>query len=96
MERVLNVLDGEAKQTVQSVGQNGIFYASVLKTLKRDFGNSTVVSYLELKALFDLPQLNPQDKLAIRSFQQQLKATIIWLSSMGYHSAIQSIEVSTK
>ena len=32
----------------------------------------------------------------VRSFQQQLKTTIIWLSSMGYHSAIQSAENITK
>lgn len=96
MERLLNVLDGEAKRMVQSIGQSGIFYATVLKCLKRDYGNPTVVSYLKLKTLFDAPQLQPQNKPAIRSFQQQLKTTVIWLSSMGYHSAIKSIDNITK
>lgn len=59
---------------------------------KREFDNSTVVSYLELKALFTLLKLNPQNKSAIKSYQQQLKATVIWFSSMGCHLPIQSTE----
>ena len=81
---------------VQSIGQSGIFYPTVLKCLKRDYGNPTVVSYLKLKELFDQPQLQAKNKPAIRSFQQQLKTTVIWLSSMGYHSAIQSTDKITK
>ena len=63
---------------VQSIGQSGIFYPTILKCLKRDNGN-TVVSYLKLKELFDHPQLQAKNKPAIRSFQQQLKTTVIWL-----------------
>ena len=57
MERLISVLDGEAKRVVTSVGQSGIFYASVLKTLKCNFGNPVVVSYMKLKTVLDLPQL---------------------------------------
>ena len=96
MERLLNVLDGEAKRMVQSIGQSGIFYPTVLKCLKRDYGNPTVVSYLKLKELFNQPQLQAKNKPAIRSFRQQLKTTIKWLSSMGYLSAIQSTDNITK
>ena len=85
MERLLNVLDGEAKRMIQSIGQSSIFYPTVLKCLKRDYGDSTIVSYLKLKELFDQPQLQEKNKPAIRSFQLQLKTTIIWLSSIGYH-----------
>ena len=92
MERLLNVLDGEAKRMVQSIGQSGIFYPTILKCLKRDYGNPTIVSYLKLKELFDQPQLQAKNKPAIRSFQHQLKTTVIWLSSMGYPSAIQSTD----
>ena len=53
MERLLNVLDGEAKRMVQSIGESGIFYQTVSKCLKRDYGNPTVFSYLKLKELFD-------------------------------------------
>ena len=96
MERLLNVLDGEAKRMVQSIGQSGIFYPTVLKCLKRDYGNPTVVSYLKLKELFNQPQLQAKNNPAIRSFRQQLKTTVKWLSSMGYLSAIQSTDNITK
>ena len=81
-------LDREARRMVQSIVQSGIFYPTVLKCLKQDCGNPTVVSYLKLKALFNQSQLQAKNKPAIKSFQQQLKTTVIWLSSMGYHSAI--------
>ena len=96
MERLLNVLDGEAKRMVQSIGQSGIFYPTVLKCLKSDYWSPTVVSYLKLKELFNQPQLQAKNKPAIRSFRQQLKTTIKWLSSMGYLSAIQSTDNITK
>ena len=41
---------------VESIGQSSIFYATVLKCLKRDYGNRTVVSYLKPKELFNQPQ----------------------------------------
>ena len=96
MERLMNVLDGEAKRMVQSVGQSVTFYPTVLKCLKRDYGNPTVVSYLKLKELLDQPQLQAKNKPTIRSFQQQLKTTVTWLSSTGYHSAIRSTDNITK
>ena len=46
--------------------------------------------------MFDQPQLQAKNKPAIRSFQLQLKATVIWLSSIGYHSAIRSTDNITK
>lgn len=76
MESLLYVLDGEAKRTVQSIGKTG-FYMRLLKTLKRDLGNLTVVSYLKEKALFELSQLNQQNKPSIRNYQQQPTATAI-------------------
>ena len=36
---LLRVLDGEAKHFVEAVGCNKLFYATVLKTLKKDFDN---------------------------------------------------------
>ena len=57
MERLLNVLDGESKRMVQSIEQSCIFYPTLLKRLKRDYGNATVVSYLKQKELFDQLQL---------------------------------------
>lgn len=76
MESLLYVLDGEAKRTVQSISKTG-FYMLLLKTLKRDLGNSNVMSYLKEKVLFELSQLNQQNKPSIRNYQQQPKATAI-------------------
>ena len=81
---------------VQSIGQSDIFYPTVLKCLKQDYGKPTIVSYLKLKTLLHQPQLQAKNKPAIRSFQQQLKATVIWLSSMGYHSVIRFTENISK
>ena len=92
MERLVSVLDGEAKKAVYSIGTSGIFYATALKTLKRDFGNPVVVSHLKLKAVLDLPQLPWNDRISLRRYHQELNTTITWLSSMGYHSAIESTE----
>ena len=75
MESLLYVLDGEAKRTVQSISKTG--YMLLLKTLKRDLGNSNVMSYLKEKVLFELSQLNQQNKPSIRNYQQQPKATAI-------------------
>ena len=49
----LSVAEGEAKQSVKTIGHNGIFYATVLKSLKRDFGNPVIVSYLKMQSLLD-------------------------------------------
>ena len=51
MERLLSVLDGEAKRTVISSGRNGLFYATAMETLKSNFGNPMVVSFLKLKSV---------------------------------------------
>ena len=48
MTRLLSVLDGDAKKAAFSIGSNGIFYVTALKTLKRDFGNLIVVSHKRL------------------------------------------------
>ena len=96
MERLRNVLDGEAKKMLQSTGHSSVFYSTDLKCLKWDHGNPTFALYLKLKALFNQPQVQTKNNPAIRSFQQQLKKPEIWLSSMGYHSVILSTDNITK
>ena len=92
MDRLMNSLDGEAKKLVKTVGSNGYFYATALKVLKRDFGNPLFVSHLNLKKLFDQKQINIKDKLGLRSFHQQLRICISWLSSIGYDIPLTSHE----
>ena len=53
MGRLLSVLKGETKRSVESIGRNGIFYATTLKCLKQEFGNPNVVTHLKSKSLFD-------------------------------------------
>ena len=53
MERLLSALEGEAKKSVGSIDYEGIFYATALKSLKRDFGNPVLVSHLRIKSIFD-------------------------------------------
>ena len=76
MERLLSVLDGEAKQTVISIGRNGLFCATAIKTLKINFGNPMVVSFLKLKSVLDVPQITNKNRACLRAFHQQLKSVI--------------------
>ena len=96
MEKLLSVLDGEAKQTVISIGRNGLFYAKAMKTLKSNFENPMVVSFLKLKSVLDLPQIINENRAGLKAFHKQLKSVITWLNSMGDTSAINSIENTTK
>ena len=57
MIRLLSTLDGVAKRTVYTIGCNKIFYATTLKTLKRDFGNPLIVAHSRLSSVFDKPQI---------------------------------------
>ena len=92
MERLLSILDGEAKRTVTSVGRSGIFYATALKTLKRNFENLQLITFLKLKSVLDLPQISSNNHTCLRSFHQQLKSLIAWLESVDNISSADSIE----
>ena len=96
MERLISVLDGDAKRAVAAVGHSGLFYASALKLLKQDFGNPLVVSYKKVEAVLDQSQIQLNDKTSIRRYHRSLRLTLIWLKSMGYSSAIQSAANVTK
>ena len=96
LERLLSALEGEAKKSVESVGCEGIFYATELKSLKRDFGDPLVVSHLKIKTIFDQPQIKPNDKIGLRKHHQQVKITNTWLLSMGYENLILYYENLSK
>ena len=49
MVRLISLLDGDAKKAVQSIGSNGLFYASALKSLKSNFGNPLLVAMFRVK-----------------------------------------------
>ena len=56
MLRLISVLDRKAEQVIAAIGSNGIFYATALKTLKKNFGDPLLVAHLKIKAVFDRPQ----------------------------------------
>ena len=68
MIRLLSILDGEAKHTLEAIGCNKIFYATALKTLKRDFGNPLIVAHSRLCSIFDKAQIKANDKVGLRQF----------------------------
>ena len=72
MKRLSSVLNGEAKKSVESIGESDMFYATALKTLNRDFGNAFTVAYMKTKFLFDKPQLKHNDRISLRNFQQHI------------------------
>ena len=47
---------------VSGVGRNGLFYATALKALKREFGNPYIVPFLKLKAVLDQSQIQTDDQ----------------------------------
>ena len=96
MERLLSMLRGEAKRSVESIGRNSIFYATTLKCLKREFRNPNVVTHLKSKSLFDQPQIKAADCASLKLYHQKLKCTNTWLVSMGYTSTLTSIKNITR
>ena len=65
MTRLISLLDRDAKWSIQSIGSSGLFYASALKTLKKDFGNPILVAALRMKRLFDKLQINGRDRTGL-------------------------------
>ena len=84
MTHLFRVLDGEAKKVVETIGTSGTFYATALKTLKRDFGSPLLISHFRLKNLFDKPQIRANDKITLGQSHQEIKLTITWLMSVCY------------
>ena len=82
MERLCSVSNGETKKVIETIGNTGLFYATALKTLKRDFGNSLLISRVKLKLLFDQSQIKNTDRISLRRFHQQLKINNAWLLSI--------------
>ena len=48
MLRLISVLDKETKWVIAAIGLVGIFYATALKTLKKNFGHPLIVEHLKI------------------------------------------------
>ena len=84
MEKLLSVLDGDTKRSVEVLDTSGIFYATALNCLKRDYGNPLVIAHLRFKTLFGHTQLKLFDRSGLRQFHEKLKTSNTWLLSIGY------------
>ena len=87
MMRLISLLDGDA---IQSIKSNGLFYASVLNSLKSNFANPLLVAKFRMKTLFDKPHIKWRDRIALKEYYQQLKMNNTWLVSMGYKTPLLS------
>ena len=94
MTRILSVLDGDVKKAVCSIGSNGMFYATALKT--RDFGNLLLVAHRCLPQLFNRNPISSNNKVSLRHFHQELKQNNMWLLSIGYEAPLLSYENLSK
>ena len=92
MNRLLILLDKEAKRSLKSIGSSGSFYTTAPKVLKRNYGNPIIVSHLHVQSLFKFAPIKSNDRIALRNFHQNLKVTITWLISIGYEIPIKSNE----
>ena len=90
MLRLISLLDGEEKRVIAAIGLNGIFYANVLKTLKKNFGDPLLVAHLKIKTVFDRPQIKTNDRIGLRNFHQHLKICNSWLCSICYKALLLS------
>lgn len=84
----LNVLDGGAKISVQAIGCRVIFYATALKTLKRDFEDKFLISYLRIKNLFCQSQTKDNDRKSLRQFHHQIQTLNACHISIRYKRTI--------
>ena len=70
----------------------GIFCATVLKTLKRDVVNPIAIVHLKMKHIFKQPEIKKNDRTELRKFIQHLKGTNTWLLSIGYEFPLLSYD----
>ena len=81
---------------METIGASSIFYATALKTLKRDFGSPLLISHFRLKNLLDKPQIRANGTINLRQFHEELKLINTWLMSVGYKVPSFSNENLTK
>ena len=76
IDRLLTVLDGEAKTAARAIRQDSLFCSSALKLLKREFGNPLMASYLKLKYVSELPPIQHDHQNSLRNYHQKLKTIV--------------------
>ena len=81
MLRLFSMLDGEAKRVIAAIGSDCIFYATALKTLKKDFGDPLLLAYLKIKVVFDRPHVKTNDRIGLTPTLKILQLLVMfnWL-----------------
>ena len=92
IDRLLTVLDGEAKRAASAIRQDSLFHSSALKLLKQEFGHPLMVLYLKLKYVLELPLIQHDHQNSLRNYHRKLKTTVTWLKTMCYDKAPKSVE----
>ena len=76
IDRLLTVLDGEAKRAASAIRQDSLFHSSALKLLKQEFGHPLMVLYLKLKYVLELPLIQHDHQNSLRNYHRKLKTTV--------------------
>lgn len=61
---------------LEAVNTSGIFCATELETLKRNFGSPLLISHFRLKGLFDKIHIRANVWITLQQFHQELKLII--------------------
>ena len=73
MTYLLSGFDSEAEKAIEAVETCVLFYASALKTLKKEFWNTLLVAHLHLKSVFNEPQIKSNNDQLYGNFTKTLK-----------------------
>ena len=77
-DRLISLIDWEAKRVICAIGRNGVIYASAMKTLKKEFGNPyTVCVTFATQKHSRTPSISPHGNKGLRHFNQQLKRQLL-------------------
>ena len=75
---------------VQYCRFSGIFCATALKALRRDYGYPIIVSHQLVKSLLKFQSIKTNNQTALPNFHQKRKITITWLKSIEDKVPIKS------
>ena len=88
MDRLISLLDGEAKRVICAIGKNGVFYALLWRPLKENLR----IYILYHICILELPSISPDNNKGLRHFHQPLNWAATWLNSVGYVSSLRSTD----
>ena len=81
MLSLFSMLDREPQRVIAAIGSNCIFYATALKTLKKDFGDPLLFAHFKIKVVFDRPNIKTNDRIGLPPTLKNLQLLVMfhWL-----------------